>query len=104
VWHAWHDGALLVVDGDGAQRLPGLAEAGEATVSMRSRDTGGRVSSWPADVLAVPPDHPEWTAHAAALLAARLNLTDPAATLEAWRDDATVLRLVPRAEAPGPLP
>jgi hypothetical protein len=96
VWHAWYDGAVLVVDGDGAQCLPGLAAASAATATMRSKDTGGRVLGCAVAVHVVAPDDPEWEAQARALLAVRLNAPDAEATLEAWRTRATVLRLVPR--------
>lgn len=108
VWHAWYDGALLVVSGDDQQVLPGLAQAGTVEVTMRSKDTGGRLLTWPGSVEVVDPDDESWDALAGALLGVRLNLQDPAATAAGWRSAATVLRIVPAEVAgerePGPLP
>ena len=94
VWHAWYDGALVVLSGED-QRLPGLDSATTAEVVMRSKDTGARLLGWTGTVEVVDPDDERWEAHAAALLAVRLNLPDPAAALDAWRADATVVRIVP---------
>ena len=94
VWHAWYDGALLVLSGED-QRLPGVGSATTAEGVMRSKDTGARLLGCMGTVEVVDPDDERWEAHAAALLAVRLNLPDPAAALDAWRADATVVRIVP---------
>ena len=94
VWHAWYDGALLVLSGED-QRLPGLDAATTAEAVMRSKDTGARLVGWTGSVDVVEPDDERWEACAGALLAVRLNLPDPAAALDAWRADATVVRVVP---------
>ena len=94
VWHAWYDGALLVLSGED-QRLPGIDSATTAEVVMRSKDTGARLVGWTGTVEVVDPDDERWETHAAALLAVRLNLPDPAAALDAWRADATIVRIVP---------
>jgi len=104
VWHAWHDGAIVVVDGDGAQRLDGLADAAEARVTLRSKDTGGRVVTCAVGVLRVDPEDPAWDAHAGALAAVRLNLPEPARTVDAWREGGAVLRIVPQGSGAPPLP
>ncbi len=112
VWHAWLDErgggpALVILDGDTGQRLPGLVASGQVRVTMRSRDTGGAVVTWTGHVTALEPGSPGWQAHVAALLAARLNLPEPASAAERWAECCTVLRVVPTATlgpAPGPLP
>jgi hypothetical protein len=108
VWHVWHDGALVVVSGDEGQLLTGVASACQVDVAMRSKDTGGLLVTWTAEVEPVAPGSDRWEEHAHALLAVRLNLRDPAETLEAWRREAAILRLTPVAETvdggPGPLP
>jgi hypothetical protein len=108
VWHAWYDDALLVLSKDGEQLLSGLADAGTVEVTMRSKDTGGRLVGWTGSVEAVDPGDESWEPSAAALLAVRLNLPDPAAALAAWRSTGTVMRIVPvvatQEFAPGPLP
>ena len=112
VWHAWYDGALLVLSGED-QLLPGAGSATSAEVVMRSKDTGARLIGWTGSVEVVDPEDERWEAHAAALLAVRLNLPDPAAARTQWRADATILRVVPdgaqpgsaeRIDHPGPLP
>ena len=50
VWQVWRDGASYLLTGPGEQPLPGLAEAGAATVIARSPDTGGRAATWPVTV------------------------------------------------------
>ena len=112
VWHAWYDGALLVLSGED-QQLPGAGSATSAEVVMRSKDTGARLIGWTGSVEVVDPEDERWEAHATALLAVRLNLPDPAAARARWRTDATILRVVPvgaqpgsteRIGNPGPLP
>jgi hypothetical protein len=95
VWHVWHDGAVVVLAGDRGQELDGLAHAEEAEVTLRSKDTRARLVSWTAPVSVVEPGTDEWEAHAAALVAARLNLPDPAAAVERWRTGCSVVRLNP---------
>ena len=95
VWHVWHDGAVVVLAGDTGQELEGLARADEAEVTLRSRDTRARLVSWTAPVSVVGAGTEEWEAHAAALAAARLNLPDPAAAVESWREHCSVVRLAP---------
>ena len=107
-WHAWYDDVLLVVSGDEGQVLDGLGSAGTVEVTLRSKDTGGRLVGWTGTVTVVDTDDEQWDAHAAALLAVRLNLPDPAAALARWRTDATIVRIAPAVatEEPGagPLP
>ena len=96
VWHVWHEDALVVLLGEPAgQQLPGAHRAGLVEVTMRSKDTGGRLLSWTARARVVDPAEASWERHAAALLGVRLNLPDPAAALSAWRASCTVLRLEP---------
>jgi hypothetical protein len=99
VWHVWHDSAVVVLAGDTGQPLEGLTQATEAEVTMRSKDTKSRLVTWTARVEVVEPGTGQWEAHAAALVAERLNLPDPAAALESWRGrsgtSCSVVRLNP---------
>ena len=98
VWHVWHDDAVVVLAGDRSQPLEGLPLAAEAEVTMRSKDTGARLLTWTASVEVVAAGTEAWESHAAALVAARLNLPDPAAAVESWRDTSggcSVVRLNP---------
>ncbi len=104
VWHAWYDDrvapALVVLDGDSGQDLPGLARAGRAVLTLRSKDTGARLVVCPARVEVVAPDSEAWRPHVAALLAARLNLAEPATAPDDWARRCTVLRVVPVVPSP----
>lgn len=95
LWHVWHDGALVVVVGDGEQAAPGLREAGRAEVALRSRDTGGLLVRGEVVVAHLTPQDPSWPAATAALVQARLNLAEPAEAVRRWADTATVLVLRP---------
>ena len=103
VWHVWHEGALVVVSGPAGNSLPGIERAGSVDgtvdgtvdVTLRSRDTGGRLVTWQATVHVVESGTEEWEGHAAALLGVRLNLPDPAETRRAWAARGTIVRLGP---------
>ena len=97
-WHLWKDDRAYVVVGPGEQDVPGLAEAGECTVTVRSSDKGGRIVSWRAAVRRVAPGGEEWDEILPTLLAARLNLPDSAGARERWASTAAVLRLDPTGE------
>jgi hypothetical protein len=107
-WHAWYDDALVVVSGDPGQVLGGLEAAETVDVILRSKDTGGRLVRWTGSVAVIDPEDERWDGHAAALLAVRLNLPDPAAAAAGWRTDATIVRITPavaaQEQAAGPLP
>ncbi|MFJ5100654.1 hypothetical protein [Streptomyces sp. NPDC088554] len=96
LWHLWHEGAaLLVGDGPGEQPLPGLADGSRAEVTVRSKDKGGRLVAWTADVVELAPRSPEWEAAVAELKGKRLNAPDAEAMPERWARECRVLRLVP---------
>ncbi|RPF36058.1 hypothetical protein [Streptomyces sp. TLI_185] len=104
LWHVWHEGAACVVgDGPGEQPLPGLADGGGAEVTVRSKDKGGRLVSWPAKVVELTPGSEEWEAAAAELKGKRLNAPDGEAMTGRWARECRVLRLEP-AGASAPLP
>src|SRR4051812_2811133 len=75
-WHVWHDGAAYVVTGGIEQPLPGLAEAERITVTVRSKDKGGRILSWVAAVTQVKPESAEWNTVVPILAKGRLNAPD----------------------------
>ncbi|MCW7942087.1 hypothetical protein AAW14_08565 [Streptomyces hygroscopicus] len=97
LWHVWHEGAACVVgDGPGEQPLPGLVDGGDAVVTVRSKDKGGRIVTWPATVAELPPGSPEWEGAVAELKGKRLNAPDGEEMPERWRRECRVLRLEPR--------
>ncbi|MCX4589426.1 hypothetical protein OG819_06595 [Streptomyces sp. NBC_01549] len=104
LWHVWHDGAAcLVGDGPGEQPLPGLVDGGDAVVTVRSKDKGGRLVTWTAKAVELAPGSPAWEATVAELKGKRLNAPDGEEMPARWARECRVLRLEPR---PGihPLP
>ncbi|MCX4983278.1 hypothetical protein [Streptomyces sp. NBC_00572] len=98
LWHVWFDGAAFVVgDGPGEQPLPGLADGGTAEVTVRSKDKGGRLVAWTADVRELAPGTEEWDAAVAELKGKRLNAPDGEAMTGRWAGECRVLRLDPRS-------
>jgi hypothetical protein len=100
VWHIWRD-AAYVLTGPGEQHVPGLGDAGQVTVTVPSKDTGGLLLRWTALVTRVEPGSAEWSGIIGALLAGRLN--EPASPggspAERWARTGQVYRLAP-AENP----
>jgi hypothetical protein len=104
LWHVWHEGAACVVgDGPGEQPLPGLTDGGEAEVTVRSKDKGGRLVSWAAKVVELAPGSAEWEATVAELKGKRLNAPDGEAMTDRWARECRVLRLEPTGST-APLP
>ncbi|MGI5167566.1 hypothetical protein ACQEU3_24770 [Spirillospora sp. CA-253888] len=98
-WHLWHDGAIYVLTGgEGEQPLPGLPEADRVRVILRSKDKGGRLLDFTADVQRVEPGTPRWDDVAPLLAKDRLNARTHEGQLEGWAEHSYVVRLVP-AEA-----
>jgi hypothetical protein len=106
-WHVWHtygdQGAAYVVTGGIEQPLPGLPEAERITVTVRSKDKGGRLVSWHAKVVELAPESEEWAAAVAELKGKRLNAPDGEAMTGRWARECRVLRLEPTG-ATTPLP
>ncbi|MFC9925569.1 hypothetical protein [Streptomyces sp. NPDC127190] len=104
LWHVWHEGAVcLVGGGPGEQPLEGLADGGTAEVSVRSKDKGGRLVTFPVTVSEVAAGSPEWEAAVAELKGKRLNAPDGEEMPARWARECRVLRLTP-AGAVTPLP
>ncbi|MEU4170671.1 hypothetical protein AB0F46_27810 [Streptomyces sp. NPDC026665] len=102
LWHVWHDGAAcLVGDGPGEQPLPGLADRGQAVVTVRSKDKGGRLVTWSATVVELAAGTPEWEAAVGELKGKRLNAPDGEAMPERWARECRVLRLEPTGATAG---
>jgi hypothetical protein len=96
LWHVWHEGAAhLVGDGPGEQPLPGLADGASAEVTVRSKDKGGRLVAWTADVSELAPHSEAWEAAVAELKGKRLNAPDGEGVTERWARECRVLRLAP---------
>ncbi|MFI0807845.1 hypothetical protein [Streptomyces echinatus] len=96
LWHVWHEGAVCVVgDGPGEQPLEGLADGGSAEVSVRSKDKGGRLVTFPVAVSELVSGSEEWEAVVAELKGKRLNAADGEEMPARWARECRVLRLVP---------
>jgi hypothetical protein len=95
VWHVWSDGALCLVSGGDEQPLPELADGERVEVLMRSKDTGGLLLTWVGTVSVVRPEDEAWAPSTAALVAARLNLSDPATAADRWANTSQVVRVIP---------
>ncbi|MFJ9696675.1 hypothetical protein [Kitasatospora sp. NPDC101183] len=107
LWHAWHDGAVVVV-GDGAEQpLHGLTPGSGAQVTVRSKDKGGRLTGWRARVSELAPGGEAWSGAVEELKGKRLNAPDTDAMTERWARECRVLRLEPAGpldERPGAMP
>lgn len=96
LWHAWHEGAVcLVGDGPGEQPLTGLTDGGAAEVTVRSKDKGGRLVSFPVKVVELAPESEDWQAAVAELKGKRLNAPDGEAMVQRWARECRVLRMEP---------
>jgi hypothetical protein len=97
VWHVWRD-AAYVLTGPGEQDVPGLAAAGQVSVEVPSKDTGGSLVRWTAQVTRVDPGSATWSEIIGALLTGRLNEpASPAAPspAERWAEHGNVYSLTP---------
>jgi hypothetical protein len=110
LWHVWHDGAVCVVGG-GELEQPlddlGLTDGGTATVSVRSKDKGGRLVVWPARVTELEPHGERWETTVGELRAKRLNAPDFRTIADRWASECRVLRLEPSGaplQKPGAMP
>ncbi|MCK7624112.1 hypothetical protein MUU72_13550 [Streptomyces sp. RS10V-4] len=113
LWHVWHDGAACLVGspaaGAGEQPLDGLGltDGATVTVTVRSKDKGGRLVAWPAEVRELAPGGEEWQAAVDELKGKRLNAPDADTIAERWARECRVLRLAPAGAAvqrPGLMP
>ncbi|MFJ9416025.1 hypothetical protein ACIRPT_17855 [Streptomyces sp. NPDC101227] len=111
LWHLWHDGAACLIGG-GAGEQPladlGLTDGGTATVTVRSKDKGGRLVAWQARVHELVPESEAWRGAVEELKGKRLNAPDADTLLERWARECRVLRLEPcgaeAAQRPGRMP
>jgi hypothetical protein len=99
-WHVVADGAVHVV-GDGLeQHLPDLADGDEVEVTVRSKDSGGRLITFVAVVAEVRPGDAAWETVVPELHAKRLNPPDGEAQPQRWARESRVLRLDPTGRFP----
>jgi hypothetical protein len=92
-WHAWHEGAVLLVSGGGEQELPPLDGIVELVVP--SKDSRARLATVLTRARVLAPGTLEWAAAVGVLAAKRLNDRDPAGQRDRWARSATVVQLEP---------
>ncbi|MFG2817871.1 hypothetical protein ACGFX4_00460 [Kitasatospora sp. NPDC048365] len=107
LWHAWHDGAVVVVGDGSEQPLHGLAAGSTAVVTVRSKDKWGRLTGWTAAVSELAPGSEGWQGAVEELKGKRLNAPDTDTIGDRWARECRVLRLEPAGgltEQPGAMP
>ncbi|MEY9843980.1 hypothetical protein [Streptacidiphilus sp. MAP5-3] len=108
LWHAWVDGAVVVVGDGGEQPLPPqLQDGAEVVVTLRSKDKWGRLVAFTARVETMSPRGDAWEAAVEELKSKRLNALDHDGVTDRWATESRVLRLVPQGfsvERPGAMP
>ncbi|MFJ9947880.1 hypothetical protein [Kitasatospora sp. NPDC091207] len=100
LWHAWHDGAVVVVGDGGEQPLHGLTAGAGAVVTVRSKDKGGRLTGWTARVVEPAPESEAWLGAVEELKGKRLNAPDTDTITDRWARECRVLRLEPAGTGP----
>ncbi|POX44584.1 hypothetical protein C3489_36095 [Streptomyces sp. Ru71] len=95
LWHVWHEGAVCLVGDGSEQPLTGLADGGTAEVTVRSKDKGGRLVSFPVKVVELAPESEAWEAAVAELKGKRLNAPDGEEMPRRWARECRVLRMEP---------
>jgi len=93
VWHAYVDGAVHVVSGGLEQDCPDLPDGTEVDVTVRSKDTGGRVLTFRGTVSTISPDDSAWDAVVTELHAKRLNPPDGEEQPARWARESRVFRI-----------
>lgn len=107
-WHAWTDGHVYLLTGDGEQPDPGLSVGQPVRVVVRSKDNRHRLIAFDADLSELTADDTDWDDATSELAKARLNLADADSAASRWATpDYTIYRLRPRlplAEAVDDIP
>jgi hypothetical protein len=107
LWHAWYDGAVVLVGGGAEQPLHGLRAGTGARVTVRSKDKWGRLVGFQALVTALEPGSEAWRGAVDELKGKRLNAPDTDTITDRWAAECQVLRLEPMGgldEHPGAMP
>ncbi len=94
-WHAYVDGAIHLVGGGIEQELPPLADGAEVEVTVRSKDTWGRILRLTARATRIQPGTEAWDAVVPELHAKRLNPPDGEQQPARWARESAVFRLDP---------
>lgn len=94
-WYVQRGRTLFVVKGGREQQLPGLEDADEVTLIVKSKDVKATIGEVPAKVRVLEQGSDETEQILALGLGNRLNLHDGEHALERWRSTCTVVELTP---------
>ena len=95
-WYVQQGQTLFVLKGPKEQELPGLENARQVTLTVKSKDIKATIGAMTADVRVVT-DDAEFERVASMGLGTRLNLQDGEAALQRWKDTCTLVELTPRS-------
>ncbi len=95
-WYVQQGQNLFVLKGPKEQELPGLEDAREVTLTVKSKDVKATIGTMPAAVRVVTDDE-EFERIATMGMGTRLNLQDGQDALQRWKDTCTLVELSPRA-------
>jgi hypothetical protein len=95
-WYVQQGRQLFVLKGEAEQELPGLEDADQVTLTVKSKDVKATIGEMPADVRVVT-DAEEFERIATMGLGTRLNLPDGEGALERWKSTCTLVELTPHA-------
>lgn len=95
-WYIQQGQTLFVLKGPDEQELPGLEQAREVTLTVKSKDVKATLGEMPAAVRVVTDDG-EFERVATMGLGTRLNLPDGQGALQRWKATCTLVELTPRA-------
>jgi hypothetical protein len=93
-WYVQQGQKLFVVKGGAEQELPGLEDAREVTLHVKSKDVKAAIGEYRAAVRVVT-DAEEFERIAGLGMGTRLNLKDGEGALQRWKDTCTVVELTP---------
>ncbi len=99
LWHAWHEGAVLVVVGGSEQRDPFGQTPAAVRLSVPSKDTRSALVELDVILEPVLPSDGLWQEATTLLKAGRLNARDADGLVARWAEHSRVLRLVPSGPA-----
>jgi len=96
-WYGLDGDRVYVLTGGSEQHIPGLAEAGRAILTARSKDDQSQVAEVEAAARAIDAKDPLFAKLVPILLPRRLNLRDGEAAGDRWRKECTLVELTPTA-------
>ncbi len=93
-WYVQQGQKLFMITGPNEQELPGIDQAPQVTLTVKSKDVKATIGEMPADVRVVD-DAEEFEKIANLGMGNRLNLKDGEGALERWKATCTMVELTP---------